>query len=292
MTYRITHRTTYRYESVVSASYGEMHLLPRDLPHQRCVSSEVRIEPRPDDYRERRDFFGNRAGFFSVLTPHADLTVTTTSMVEVQPRPSPLAMSTTEPWDRVGERLRTGRGAEVADAAQFVLSSPLVEIDGEVAEYARPSFAPGRPILAAVEDLSRRIHGEFAYTPGATSVNTTLAEVLTARRGVCQDFAHLAIGCLRSVGLAARYVSGYLENVPPDGRSRLVGADMSHAWLSVFVPEVGWVDIDPTNDQFVDTRHVTIGWGRDYGDVPPLKGVIFTEGRTNTLEVSVDVAPV
>jgi transglutaminase-like putative cysteine protease len=161
-----------------------------------------------------------------------------------------------------------------------------------VAAYAAPSFAPGRSLLEAVAELTSRIHADFAYKPGSTSVRTTLTELLEGRTGVCQDFTHLAVGCLRSLGLAGRYVSGYLDTAPPVGQDRVVGADVSHAWPSVFVPDAGWVDFDPTNDRFVSDRYVTNAFGRDYGDVSPLKGVIYTESKKSELHVSVDVAPV
>jgi transglutaminase-like putative cysteine protease len=177
-----------------------------------------------------------------------------------------------------------------AEERAYLLPSPLVDLAPAVAAYARPSFDAGRPLGEALVDLLARISADFAYKPGTTTVRTTLPEVLRKRTGVCQDFAHLAIGCLRSLGLATRYVSGYLETTPPPGRPKLLGADASHAWASVFVPGRGWVDIDPTNDQFVDSSYVVAGWGRDYDDVPPLKGVIFTDAKTSTMRVSVDLA--
>jgi transglutaminase-like putative cysteine protease len=170
-----------------------------------------------------------------------------------------------------------------------VLDSPLASTSAVLEEYARPSFPSGRPAIAAFQELATRIHHDFTYEPGSTTVRTTVDEVFAGRKGVCQDFAHLAIGCLRSMGLAGRYVSGYLETRPPPGRPRLVGADVSHAWASIFVSPVGWVDVDPTNDRLVDDHYVTTAWGRDYGDVPPLKGVIFTEATEHELEVMVDV---
>jgi transglutaminase-like putative cysteine protease len=183
----------------------------------------------------------------------------------------------------------SSRDPEIVDALQFCLDSPLAASSPDLASYGRTSFVPGRPVVEALADLAERIHGDFAYTPGATSVRTSAEEVLARRKGVCQDFAHLAIGCLRSLGMAARYVSGYLETDPPPGQPRLQGADVSHAWASLFVAGAGWVDIDPTNNQLVNDRYITTAWGRDYGDVPPLKGVIFTEGTTHDLEVIVDV---
>ncbi|HET9257097.1 MAG TPA: transglutaminase family protein, partial [Pseudonocardiaceae bacterium] len=198
----------------------------------------------------------------------------------------------TAPWERVREKIQADPGDDALDARQFMLDSPLVRNSGDLAAYATESFPARRPLLEAVIDLASRIHHDFDYHPGATGVTTTIEEVLESRSGVCQDFAHVATGCLRSLGLAARYVSGYLETEPPPGQERLAGADASHAWVSVFVPGAGWVDIDPTNDQLVDDRYITTAWGRDYSDVPPLKGVIFTQAEDHDLRVTVDVVPV
>jgi transglutaminase-like putative cysteine protease len=288
--YDVVHSTRYTYESEVSASYGQVHLIPRDLPGQVCSASVVRIDPTPADYRERVDFFGNRAAYFSVRQPHTRLTVTSTSRVEVQGRQASLPAGA--PWELVRDRVTAAATDTELDAQQFTLESPLVCVSAAVEEFAAPSFFPGRPVLEAAADLSSRIHTGFRYRPGSTSVSTGLDEVLEGAQGVCQDFAQLAIGCLRSRGLAARYVSGYLETRPPPGKPRQVGADVSHAWMSLFVPDLGWVDVDPTNDQFVNDRYIVTAWGRDYSDVPPLKGVIFTEGAGHKLEVTVDVVPV
>ena len=191
----------------------------------------------------------------------------------------------------VRDRLHADRSAEAFDARTFLFDSPKVVVTPAVAAYAAPTFPPGRPLTEALTELDSRIHADFAYEPGATSVRTTLTELLECRKGVCQDFAHLAVGCLRSLGLAGRYVSGYLNTAPPPGQARLVGADVSHAWASVFVPDAGWVGIDPTNDRFVSDRYVTNAYGRDFGDVSPLKGVIYTESTRNEMHVSVDVLP-
>jgi transglutaminase-like putative cysteine protease len=289
VTYRVVHRTEYRYESEVSSSYGDLHLLPRDVPGQVCRSSRVRIEPDAHDYRERSDFYGNRAAYFAVLEPHTRLTVTAESIVDVS-QPGSLALPVDQAWETIRDRLRLDPADDAFDARGFVLDSPKVVVSPAVAAYAAESFPPRRPLDEALTELNSRIHADFAYEPGATSVRTTLTELLEGRKGVCQDFAHLAVGCLRSVGLAGRYVSGYLETAPPPGRPRLIGADVSHAWASVFVPDAGWVDLDPTNDRFVSDRYVTTAYGRDYGDVSPLKGVIYTESTKNELHVSVDVA--
>jgi transglutaminase-like putative cysteine protease len=290
VTYRVLHRTEYLYDSEVSSSYGELYLLPRDVPGQVCLSSEVRVEPEPHDFRPRTDFFGNRVAHFAVLEPHTRLMVTAQSMVDVE-RPASVPLAADQPWEMVRDRLQLDPSADAFDARGFLLNSPKVVVSPAVSAYAAPSFPAGRPLVEAVAELTSRIHRDFAYKPGATSVRTTLTELLEGRKGVCQDFTHLAVGCLRSLGLAGRYVSGYLDTAPPAGKARVVGADVSHAWPSVFVPDAGWVDFDPTNDCLVSDRYITNAYGRDYGDVSPLKGVIYTESKRHELRVSVDVAP-
>lgn len=291
--YRVTHRTTYCYETEVTASYGKLTLIPRSCDRQRCESSRVVIGPDPDDYREHDDHFGNRAAFFAIASPHQALEVTATSVVEVR-RSDALSLLGDQPWEeaRVPPGTTTPGPVDPAGLAarEFALDSPLVTASEALADYARVSFTPGRGALEALGDLGSRIHADFIYEPGVTTTTTSAAEALARRRGVCQDFAHVTIGCLRSVGLAARYAGGYIETEPPPGRPRLEGADASHAWASLWVPGAGeWVDIDPTNNQFVGDRHVTVAWGRDYTDIPPLKGVIFTEGTEHELTVNVDV---
>jgi transglutaminase-like putative cysteine protease len=289
--YRVTHRTEYSYESEVSDSYGQLHLLPRELTGQRCRTAAVTIDPTPEVYRERVDFFGNRTGFFAIHEPHLALTVTATSTVEVDDRADRLSLFGHRPWEEVRDQVREGGAPERIEAVQFALDSPLVKSSDAFLQYASGLFTDGRPLLEAVAALSSQIHADFEYRPGSTSVTTPLATVLEQRQGVCQDFAHLGIACLRSLGLPARYVSGYLETDPPPGQAKLLGTDGSHAWLSVLVPDAGWLDVDPTNDQFVNGRYVTTAHGRDYGDVPPLNGVIYTGGKTQTPRVSVDVMP-
>jgi transglutaminase-like putative cysteine protease len=284
--YRVTHRTAYQYEKVVTSSYGQLHLLPRELPGQRCRRAELTVEPAPGVLRERLDFFGNRVGYFSLHEPHNRLTVTATSVVEVDEKPDALPLFGQRPWELVEEMVRTTADY---DTAQYVLESPRVPHDPVYREYAAPSFTPGRAVLEVIASLCHRIHTDFEYKPGSTSVTTTLAELMEKRHGVCQDFAHLAIACLRAVGLPARYVSGYLETDPPPGKPKLTGVDGSHAWFSVFVPDAGWVDVDPTNDQFAGGRYIVTAVGRDYGDVSPMNGVIYTQGKTEKLDVTVDV---
>jgi transglutaminase-like putative cysteine protease len=244
------------------------------------------------DYSEHTDFFGNRVGYLAIHRPHRSLRVTATSLVDVEDREHEPSLFGDRPWEEVRDAVwRDGR-RDAVDAMPFALDSPLVAASPALLAYAEPSFPAGRSLLDAVTNLASRIHAEFEYKPGATQVATPLEEVLRGRKGVCQDFAHVAIGCLRSLGLPARYVSGYLETDPPPGRVKLVGADVSHAWFSVLVPEAGWLDVDPTNDQLVNHRYVVTAFGRDYRDVPPVSGVIYTEGKTASLKVSVDVAVV
>jgi len=285
--YRVTHSTTYAYASPVSMCHNEVRLTPRLTRGQVPLRTQLLVDPAPATLATHLDYFGNTVTFLTIPGTHDDLTITAMSDVDVTPLPTPTP-ETSPGWEQVRECLRAERKPETLDAYQFVFASPHVVADDAVAAYAEPSFPPERPLLAAVLDLTHRIHVDFAYEPDTTTVATSVAEVLAARRGVCQDFAHLAIACLRAQGLAARYVSGYLETLPAPGAERLRGQDASHAWIGVFCPDLGWIDIDPTNDQVVGGRHVTLAWGRDYGDVSPVKGVIVG-GGVHTVDVAVDV---
>ncbi len=284
----VTHRTTYRYMDAVTTSHHEVRLAPRDTENQRALSHELTVLPVPDARRRRFDYFGNRALHFSISEPHRALEVVSTSVVEVSPVAKP-RLDATPPWEQVRARLRVDRRRDVLDAYAMTFDSPHVVVSEALFEYGAPSFGGGRPALEVVRDLVGRIHRDFAYDPRATDISTPLAEVLAQRRGVCQDFAHLAIGCLRAQGLAARYVSGYLLTRPPPGRPKRVGADASHAWFSTFVPDAGWVDFDPTNDLIPSDEHVTVAYGRDFADVTPMRGVIHGGGGTHQLNVAVDV---
>lgn len=294
--YRISHRTTYTYDDEVTDSLGIAHLVPRDLPWQAVTSFDVTVRPTPADLSQDTDYYGNRATYFQVTEPHTVLEVEAVSHVEVSVPPTD-AGSLAVAWDdaRPLARPQTPGAWRVAD---FALESTSVEQVAEAAAYAGPSFPSGRPVGEAVTDLMHRIHADFDYDDTATTVTSTVGEVLASRAGVCQDFAHLTLACLRSQGLAARYVSGYLSTQPAPGKERVVGADASHAWVAVWVPDPSgasdgsWLALDPTNDQRADDRYVTVAWGRDYSDVPPVKGVIFTDAKKSTLQVSVDVAPV
>ncbi len=288
--YKVTHHTRYTYSAEVALCHNEARLLPRDNTlWQRSGASEVHIGPRPAIQRERRDFFGNRVLYFVIQDIHQMLEVSVQTEVETHGQPFS-ATSPSLPWEEVAQALRRDPDPEIAENRQFTLTSPFVALNQALREYALPSFPAGRPLWEAVLDLNRRIHEEFTYDPHFTTVATPLSEVVQSRRGVCQDFAHLAIGCLRSLGLAARYMSGYLETIPPPGQPRLVGADASHAWLAVFLPHAGWAEFDPTNDCMPGEKHILLCWGRDYGDVAPLKG-IMSGGGPHTLEVAVDVEP-
>jgi transglutaminase-like putative cysteine protease len=289
MKYRVTHTTRYQYSAPVSHCYNVAHLLPRSTPQQSCTLSELLISPQPANVNEWSDLFGNRQMSFAIQQAHKELTVTAISEVEVNPSGTLLENAFPISWEQAVDDLRTGTSEEVIDARQFVIESDFIEFSDEIDTYSRDSFATDRPLVEAVEEFMHRIYKEFEYKPGFSNIATPLEDVLLHRKGVCQDFAHLAIAGLRMRGIAARYVSGYLETIPPQGTERLVGADASHAWFSVFVPHQGWVDFDPTNAQMPAEQHITVAWGRDYADVAPLKGVLFGGGDEHKLTVSVDV---
>ncbi len=289
MIYRVVHRTEYQYGEAAALCYNEARVQPRDCARQRCLKSVVEVEPRPVDRRERTDYFGNRVTWFAIQQPHETLVVTATSEV-ARDEEEDFCFGSDTPWEQVRDQLGDERSPEILAVLGYRYDSPIIVPDAEMADYAGDSFPPGRPLMEAVQDLTARIHRDFKYAPGMTTVATPLSEVIAYRRGVCQDFAHFAIGCLRAQGLAARYVSGYLETLPPPGRPKLVGADASHAWFAVFLPGSGWLDFDPTNNLRPTERHITIGWGRDFADVTPLKGVAFGGGKQK-LKVSVDVQP-
>lgn len=289
MKYRITHVTTYAYAAEVSVSHHLLHLRPRDLPRQRVECFDLVVQPEPSVQSQRMDYFGNFADVITVESAHRQLEIVAGTRVEVLPSPPRVGVESPA-WERVAEACR-GEGWDDATAAgEYRFDSPNVRRSEAALEYALPSFPVGRPWLEAVSCLSSRIHREFRFDPKATSVATPVEEVLKGRKGVCQDFAHLMLACLRSVGLPGRYVSGYLETVPPPGRARLVGADASHAWVSAWCPGLGWIDFDPTNDIEPGERHVTVAWGRDFSDVSPIRGVLVGSGE-HVLQVSVDVEP-
>jgi transglutaminase-like putative cysteine protease len=287
--HHVVHVTEYQYSDRVSTSHHDLHLSPRTTPEQTCLRDELEIVPAPAMRRERLDDFGNRCTYVEIHEPHNNLRITSRADVEVGPR-GPLP-ATSAPWEAVRDAIRAGAGVEARGAREFSYTSPHIPLSTAARAYAAPSFPPGRPLYEAAREYTKRLHEDFVYDSRATTIATPVDEVLRLRRGVCQDFAHLQIAGLRAHGLAARYVSGYLVTTPPPGKPRLVGADASHAWLAVWVPEHGWIPLDPTNDVVPGEQHVTVAWGRDYSDVTPVRGVIMGGGR-HDLWVSVDVTPV
>jgi transglutaminase-like putative cysteine protease len=291
--YRVRHRTEYDYALAATSGQTLAYLVPRERPGQTVAFSDVRVEPSPDHRHEHDDVYGNHVVYFAVERPHDRLVVESLSAVDIDPetiapRPSDVPAGDVA-WDRVAAIVAEDRSPDGILALECTLDSPLVARTAALSDFARPSFPPGRPLVEGVRDLAGRIHREFTFDTKFSDLSTPLAHVLAARRGVCQDFAHLAVGCLRSLGLPARYVSGYIETVPPEGQPRLEGADASHAWCSAFVPGLGWYDVDPTNADAPAERRITLAWGRDYGDVAPLRGVVFGPPGGQELSVAVDV---
>jgi transglutaminase-like putative cysteine protease len=285
--YDITHRTALDYVGTVSVSHHLARLAPREDARQRRLSHELDVEPTPAVMSTHRDYFGNTAHFVAVERPHSRLVMTSRSRVAVRPASNP-EPDETPAWEFVRARCRADHSGAALEAHEFTYPSPLVPVENEYADFAASSFTKGRPVLEAVSELTHRIHEEFKFDSTATNVGTPVKEFFAQRRGVCQDFAQFQIACLRSLGLPARYVSGYLETDPPPDQPKLRGADASHAWVSFFCPGLGWLDVDPTNDCLPSLRHITIGWGRDYSDVAPVRGVLVG-GRDQTLSVGVDV---
>ncbi|HEV7579930.1 MAG TPA: transglutaminase family protein [Mycobacterium sp.] len=290
--HRVTHRTEYRYSDVVTSSYGRGFLTPRDMPRQRCVAHRLTIDPAAADSSTSTDSYGNISSYFHVTEPHRTLTVTSDSIVDVfSPVPGLYTSGpAVQPWEAARPAGRRG-----ALASEFSLDLNPPEITDAVREYAAPSFVPGRPLVEVLRDLASRIFTDFTYRSGSTTISTGVNEVLAAREGVCQDFARLAIACLRANGLAASYVSGYLATDPPPGKERMIGIDATHAWAAVWTPQqpgrFEWLGLDPTNDQMIDQRYIIVGRGRDYADVPPLRGIIYTDSERSVIDVAVDVVP-
>ena len=289
--YRVRHETVYAYGGNVAHSHQLLHLTPRDTPQQTCHRRTITLTPAPNARREDVDAFGNLVTRLEYDTPHDRLEVLADVGVEVR-RAAPRAAADSDAWEHVreallfsGERVRE----DWLDACRYRMESSYVRIKQAFSDYGNDCFTAGAPLLAAAEALMTKVYREFDYAPGATNIRTSALEAFEARRGVCQDFAHIMIACLRSRGLAARYVSGYLRTLPPPGAdAAYVGADASHAWVSVFCPPFGWVDLDPTNDVRIGSDHIVIAWGRDFGDVSPLRGVIVGGGR-HRLSVRVSV---
>jgi transglutaminase-like putative cysteine protease len=290
MLYSIVHRTLYSYGSDVSHSYHLAHVRPRPLPRQDVLDYDLRIDPEPAFLVERLDYHGNNSAFFAFGAPHRKLAINVQSRVRVRAPELPEA-SATPPWEEVRKNCASDTLTPDSEEGEFSFNSPHIVRSSIFGDYAAPSFPEGMPLLQGVIDFTGRIYRDFKFDPRATTVATPLDEVFKTRRGVCQDFAHMAIACLRSIGLPARYVSGYLETLPPPGKARLIGADASHAWFSVWCAEHGWIDADPTNNVLAGARHITVGWGRDFSDVSPVRGVVVGGGR-HSLTVGIDVVRV
>ncbi|MBC5782436.1 transglutaminase family protein [Ramlibacter sp. USB13] len=291
MLLHVVHETAYDYAPMVRTAQHMAHLKPLALPTQEVLGHRLAVDPAPVQRTESLDVFGNTRTFFSLEYAHDSLRVVADSLVSTSAAEEP---ASSLPWEEGVERLRYHRNTRYDPAAEFAFASPYTPRDAAFVAYAQPSFAKGRPLLEAARDLMARIHADFEYETTATDVNTPALEALALRKGVCQDLAHVMLGCLRSLGLSARYVSGYLLTEPPPGRPRLVGCDASHAWVSVYLPgaESGgqWVDLDPTNDRSPGEDYVTLAIGRDYADVSPMRGVIHG-GAHHTLRVAVTVTP-
>jgi transglutaminase-like putative cysteine protease len=282
MLFQITHTTRYIYETPVSHCLNELRLSPRMLPVQQIHETAIHVNPKPAFIHHRQDYYGNDVTSFEVFERHDRLEATAESTVDVQPDTRELP---TLSWEEARDQTAAQGGAECIEASEFIYSSPYVPALPQLKDYARETFAPQRPLLEAAKELTHRIHTDFKYHPKSTSIDIPLADVLRNRRGVCQDFAHVMIGALRSLRLPVRYVSGYVRPGP-----KVQGAQASHAWVSLFVPGSGWFSFDPTNDLIISDSHITLAWGRDYGDVTPVKGITLG-GAGQTVEVEVYVRP-
>lgn len=290
MIYRIKHITEYKYASTVSHCYNHAQLIPRNTPRQICLNHSIEVKPMPAHTAERTDYFGNTSYHFEIQRPHQKLIITASSEVDTKSQHINIEMDFGISCFDVKQQLNNAVDAKTILAQEYIMDSPFVKNSSDLAAYAAPLFDDSSPFLTAVMALTRKIFSEFEYCPHSTTVATPLAEVLSNKKGVCQDFAHLQIACLRSLGYPARYVSGYIENLPAPGVIKLVGSDASHAWIAVYSPLEGWVEFDPTNNCLANEQHIATAWGRDYFDVTPLKGVIFGGGEDPVLRVSVDVA--
>jgi len=290
MRYRVRHITEYTYGAPVSLCYNMAHLLPRDTRNQRCLNQKIQINPPPVYQNDGEDYFGNQTFYFSIQEAHKKLVIDVTTDFEITSlNVLEWQAQSTLTCGELRAMLQAPNTPELHMAKEYLLDSPQIRRSDDLKAYALSTFADDEPVLQAAMAFTHKIFSEFKFDPSTTTVATPLEQVLKQRSGVCQDFAHLAIGCLRSVGIPARYMSGYLETLPPPGQEKLVGADASHAWFAVFTPDFGWVEFDPTNDLMPNEQHIVTAWGRDYSDVTPLKGVIFEGGGSQQLAVSVDV---
>lgn len=285
MHYQVTHRTTYHYTVPVSVCHNLVRLAPRQLPHQSPREHVLQVLPDPVTRSRRFDYFGNQVDYFTIQEAHEELEIVSTSTIHVQPSAE---IPNSPRWEQVRDLISTDRSSQSLEALFMTMPTERVANLPDLYDYTVESFLDGRPILDATQELVARIHEDCAFDPSATSVQASTVDFLSHRRGVCQDFTHFAIGCLRSVGLAARYVSGYVATQPPPGMPRLIGADASHAWVAVYTGTDGWVDFDPTNNLRIGTGHVTLAWGRDYSDICPIQGV-FVGGGQHSMHVGVDV---
>jgi transglutaminase-like putative cysteine protease len=290
MRYQVKHITKYKYANKVSHCYNLANLMPRNTARQTCLESRMIISPQETHANKRTDYFGNISYHFEIQTPHSELTITAESLIDVAELRTDLNNDQGISYADALKLLKEMPSIDVIEAREFCLDSPMIKVNQELIDYATPSFSLSRPLYTCVEELTSRIFTDFTYTPGFTNISTPLSEVLAHKKGVCQDFAHLQIGCLRAMGIPAKYVSGYMETLPPPGQEKLVGADATHAWIAYYSPEDGWIEFDPTNDVRAGSKHIVTAEGRDYYDVTPLKGVIFGGGKSPILEVSVDVA--
>ena len=292
MRFRVRHVTHYKYALRVTRCYNLANIIPRNTARQRCVKNRITLSPLPATQHERTDYFGNKTFHYEIQKPHTELIITSESDVEITDKDRDLDLELGGSYQQALEYLRDTSQKEAINAREFILDSPMVECTEALAEYARPSFEGDRPLKSCVRELTTRIFNEFAFDPQFSTIATPLAEVLKHKKGVCQDFAHLQVGCLRSMGIPAKYVSGYIETLPKPGEKKLVGADATHAWIAFFCPEEGWVEFDPTNDTVAGSQHIVTAFGRDYFDVTPVRGVLFGGGESPLLTVSVDVSRV
>jgi len=289
MRYRIKHITEYQYASRVSHCYNMAHLMPRNSRRQQCLSTHLDVQPGAVINSKREDYFGNWAHHFEIHQPHKKLRIVSTSDVETRDQVSMMDLDLGVTCAQARTLMQGNRDIDTLMAREFLLNSGMVRKGQTLVDYCGDIFTDDKPLLRATLELTQRIFTDFKYNPQATTIATPVEEVLENREGVCQDFAHLQIACLRSLGFAAKYVSGYLETLPPPGQEKMVGADASHAWISVYAPGEGWFEFDPTNNCMAAEQHIITAWGRDYYDVTPLCGVIFGGGENPILSVSVDV---
>jgi transglutaminase-like putative cysteine protease len=284
--FHVIHETRYEYAATVALSQKLMHLTPRSFQFQQCESHTVSLNPQDSERRIGSDYFGNHTSYCVVTEAHQNLLVRAESTLTLQPRPGQELIANSVPWEQARDGIHLHENPERLEIIKYLYTSTHITYSEDLATYARKSFTPGRSVLEAAFDLTRRIYSEFSFDSEATDISTPLSELLRIKRGVCQDFAHLMIGCLRAIGLSCRYVSGYILTHPAPGKPRLIGADASHAWVSVYCPSIGWVDFDPTNCCMVNMEHVTLGWGRDFYDVSIIRGVMLG-GGAQTLTVNV-----